>query len=274
MKVISFLTGLVLVFGIAFGVGQLFEDGSGEQQPSEHAHAESYSVVVTEARTESGEGPLRFTIEDEQGDVVTEFDVRHEKRLHLIAIGTGYADYQHLHPEMAADGTWSTPISLAPGNNRLYADFRPAGGEDAVATADLTVSGAPASPAYSLLRSQQVEGYTVTAIGELEAGQTSAVRFEIARHGAPVRDLQPYLGAYGHLVMLRADDGEYLHVHPEEGPAGPTIAFEAEAPTRATYHLYLDFKHGGKVRTAHFVIDAAGAAPAHDDMGGTSHGDH
>ena len=84
----------------------------------------------------------------------------------------------------------------------------------------------------------------------------------MTRAGAPVRDLQPYLGAYGHLVALRAGDLAYLHVHPEGEPAdgrtaaGPGIAFVAEVPSAGTYRLYLDFRHGGAVRTAEFTVVA------------------
>ena len=54
----------------------------------------------------------------------------------------------------------------------------------------------------------------------------------VSRDGEPVTDLQPYLGAYGHLVALRDGDLGYLHVHPEgdTGP-GPEIAFGTEFPS-------------------------------------------
>jgi hypothetical protein len=91
----------------------------------------------------------------------------------------------------------------------------------------------------------------VTADGALAAGQTSRLTMRLAQAGAPVTDLQPYLGAYGHLVALRAGDLAYLHVHPQESAtAGPEIAFDVEVPTPGAYRLFLDFQHGGVVRTA------------------------
>jgi len=267
-----FVLALGAVFAAAFGVGTAYDD-----EPTAHAHAEKYELRVIGAPSEpASRGELRFVVEDHDGAVVTDFELRHEKRLHLIAVDTGYAGYQHLHPTMAPDGTWTTPIGLAPGVVRVYADFRPAGGEDAVARTDLRIAGPVASPAYSVLRTQRVGKYTVTALGDLVVGDSARMTFEIGLNGAPVDDLQPYLGAYGHLVMLRDSDGAYQHVHPEEGPAGPAISFAASAPTSGRYHLYLDFKHGGVVRTAHFVLEAA-AAPGsdeHDGQGGMDHGDH
>ena len=70
-------------------------------------------------------------------------------------------------------------------------------------------------------------------------------------------DLQPYLGAYGHLVALRDGDLAYLHVHPQHtDTAGPDIGFDADVPTAGTYRLFLDFQHAGVVRTAAFTATA------------------
>ncbi len=105
----------------------------------------------------------------------------------------------------------------------------------------------------------------------------------MAKDGEPVADLQPYLGAYGHLVALRQGDLAYLHVHPDGEPgdgttkSGPEITFNSEAPSAGTYRLFLDFRHGGVVRTAEFTVVVGGgqpAAPASPDAGhGEGHGD-
>jgi hypothetical protein len=92
------------------------------------------------------------------------------------------------------------------------------------------------------------------------------VTLTVRRNGRPVTDLEPYLGAYAHLVVLRAGDLGYLHVHPDGEPgdgrtaAGPGIAFHAEVPSPGTYRLFLDFKHRGAVRTAEFTAVAGAAA--------------
>ena len=84
----------------------------------------------------------------------------------------------------------------------------------------------------------------------------------MSRDGKPVTNLQPYLGASGHLVVMRAGDLAYLHVH----PVGKGLAFDAEVPSVGTYRLYLDFKHRGVVRTAEFTavagVVSAASAPA------------
>ena len=90
-------------------------------------------------------------------------------------------------------------------------------------------------------------------------------------------DLQPYLGAYGHLVALRAGDLAYLHVHPDGVPGdgvtapGPDVTFWATAPSAGAYRLFLDFQHNGVVRTAEFTVQATpagGAVPTTEDTHG------
>lgn len=269
VRVALFVLALGTVFAAAFGIGRAYDDGGSDAATASREPADEYLLEVLDPPTAAGRGELRFRVEDRDGTTVTDFEVRHEKRLHLIAVDTGYTGYQHLHPTMADDGTWSTPILWAPGSTQVYADFQPADGDAAVAREDLEVPGEPGSSEFDELRTQEVDGYTVTVIGDLAAGGTSDLRFEISRFGIPVDDLEPYLGSYGHLVMLRKADGEYLHVHPEAGGPGPEVAFAASVPSRARYHLYFDFQRDGKVRTAMFVLDASGQGS--DD--GTGHGD-
>ena len=100
----------------------------------------------------------------------------------------------------------------------------------------------------------------MTLDGDLTAGTDAKLTLTVTRDGQPVTDLEPYLGAYGHLVALRAGDLAYLHVHPEGTPddgvtePGPEVVFYAQVPSAGGYHLYLDFKHRGVVRTAAFTV--------------------
>ncbi|WP_214405454.1 hypothetical protein [Pseudonocardia lacus] len=209
-----------------------------------------------------------FRITGPDGAPVTAFDVAHDKRMHLIVVRRDTTGFQHVHPEMAADGTWSVPLAVpAAGSYRAFADFAPTGGEPTTLGVDLSAAGdyQPVVPVES--RTAQIDGYTVELAGDLVPGQASPVALTVSRNGAPVTDLQPYLGAYGHLVALRQGDLAYLHVHPDgtpdDGvtPAGPAVEFVAEVPSAGTYRLFLDFQHDGVVRTAEFTVTTAGSAP-------------
>ena len=86
-------------------------------------------------------GELRFSIRGAGGRPVRDFEVEHEKRMHLIVVRRDGRGFQHLHPTLDAGGTWSVPITLPDaGAYRVFADFKH-DGEARTLAADLTVDG-------------------------------------------------------------------------------------------------------------------------------------
>jgi hypothetical protein len=181
--------------------------------------------------------------------------------------------FAHLHPTMDDSGTWQVEVDLTPGTWRFLADFRPTGatgsltlGHDGFVAGDFEPRPLPAAE-----QTVEVDGYAVTLSGDLRVGGSSELSMSISNAGRPVTDLEPYLGAYGHLVALREGDLAYLHVHPRGAPEddatepGPRIAFGTSAPSAGAYRLFLDFKHDGVVRTAAFTVHAESDTTAHDD---------
>ncbi|WP_017595822.1 hypothetical protein [Nocardiopsis potens] len=240
-----------------------------------------YTLEQVAAPEKAGkEGELSFRITGPDGEPVTGFRVEHEKRMHLIVVGRDTAGYRHLHPEMDEDGTWTVETGFdTPGPYRMFADFAPEGTEEGlVLGADLAVPGDyEPEPLPEIERAAEVDGYTVRLEGGLAAGGSGELDFTVTKDGEPVDDLEPYLGAYGHLVALRAGDLAYLHVHPHGEPGdgetepGPGVRFTAEAPSPGEYRLFLDFKHDGKVRTAEFTA-AAGEGGEGGGHGADGHG--
>ncbi len=194
---------------------------------------------------------IEFTIEGPDGHPVTEYDVEHEKLLHLIVVRRDFSGFQHVHPELDADGVWTTDLDLTPGAWRVFADFKATGAEALTLGTDLAVSGdyRPEPPATET-RTARVDGYTVTLEGDLTAGADAKLTLEVVKDGRPVTT-EPYLGASGHLVALREGDLAYLHVHPEPGSE---LLFNVAVPSEGGYRLFLDFQHEGVVRTAEFAL--------------------
>jgi hypothetical protein len=239
-----------------------------------------FAFRLTRPREAAGRDvPVTFTIEGPDGRPVTAYDVEHGKRLHLIAVRRDLTGYQHVHPRLDDDGTWAAALDLTPGQWRLFADFTPAGAAPLTLGTDLAVPGdyAPAPPTGPS-RTATVDGYTVSLDGRLTPGSDSRLTFSVSKDGEPVTDLQPYLGAYGHLVALREGDLAYLHVHPEGTPAdgttepGPDVVFYAAVPSTGTYRLFLDFRHQGVVRTAAFSLTTT--ADVAESATGGAHGGH
>lgn len=221
---------------------------------------------------------LRFRIIGPDGAPWTQYDRSHGKDLHLIVARRDLSGFRHVHPTLGADGTWFVPLTFTnAGDYRIFADFAPTGDPAGGLTlgADIAVTGEyRAVPLPAASRTAQVDGYTVTLDGELATGAGGMLTLSVAKDGRPVTDLEPYLGAYGHLVALRKGDLGYLHVHPQgepgDGvtPAGPGIVFHAAAPSAGAYRIYLDFQHEGVVRTAEFTV-VAGQPAEH-----VQHGEH
>jgi len=289
LKLAGFALGLVAVFGAAVGIGRAVgpvepatvspaadhdmaaeeghETGSPAELPAKGllVSQDGYTLDLAAGALPAGPAtPLAFRILGPDGAPVTAFDESHDEDLHLIAVRRDLAGYQHVHPDLATDGTWTTPLALTPGTWRLFADFVPAAdGENRTLGADLAVPGQyDPAPLPAEFRTAEVGGYTVTLDGDLVPGEESELTFRVSAAGRPVTDLQPYLGAYGHLVVLRAGDLAYLHVHPAGEPGdgatepGPDVPFFGTAPSSGTYRLFLDFRHGDVVHTAAFTLEA------------------
>jgi hypothetical protein len=298
VKITAFAAALAATFGTAYGVGKGVDPVVANEAPARHdSHSEpsptpeaggggaghaatpaagglqisegGYTLDLKTPRVAAGQQTdLRFAIRDGSGRAVTAYERDHDTELHLILASRDLAIYRHLHPTRAADGTWSIPVNLPQaGGYRVFADFTPAekGAENLILGADLAASGryepkglpAPGSTA-------RTGGYEVELAGNLRPGTAAELKPTVSRNGRPVTDLQPYLGAYGHLVALRAGDLAYLHVHPNGEPgdgateSGPDMSFTATAPSSGTYRLFLDFKHEGRVHTAAFTVRAGG----------------
>jgi hypothetical protein len=198
---------------------------------------------------------VAFRIVDENGQAVRDFDVTHEKRMHLIIARRDLTGFQHLHPEMAPEGTWSTRVTLPEaGSYRLFADFS-RDGEPQTLASDLRVDGRADLRALPAPVSHAVSdgGYDVElAPSAAHAGEEAELRFRITRDGQPVAT-EPYLGAGGHLVALREGDLAFLHVHPTNEAGGSEIAFASTFPTEGRYRLFLQFQHAGEVQTVAFT---------------------
>jgi hypothetical protein len=269
LRPIGYVAGLAVVFAGALGAGSVLGDGGDDDRGSAHAEP---AMAGMDAGANHGEAPaahglavaehglrlvapataragvrerFAFRVVDEHGADVRDFDVEHTKRLHFIAVRRDLTGFQHLHPEQDASGAWHTDLTLRdPGAYRVFADFTPSGGEATTLASDVLVGGdSTPRPLPAPATRVRVDGFDVAL-----RASGSTLRFAITRGGRPVA-VQPYLGASGHLVALRAGDLAYLHVHPHEDD----VAFDAEFPSAGAYRLFLQFKVAGAVHTAAFT---------------------
>jgi hypothetical protein len=250
------------------GHGDHTKTAPGKKTPGEHGgheggHADSVLMVKTEpAVIKAGEPvKLNLMIHDATGAMIKDFETVHEKKLHLIIVRDGLDRFAHIHPEIDRAGNITDTFTFpTAGKYRLYADHKPKGRKQATAIAEVNVAGTPPSKPELVpntpgrVKTDELVGDI--AIEKAKAGGTTRISFTLFDvAGKPVADLQPYLGAMGHLVILSADGMQYVHSHPLEGKSsGGTIAFEAHFPHPGIYKGWGQFRRSDTVHDLPFVV--------------------
>ncbi len=233
-------------------------------------------ALATHEYPRGREDELAFRILDSDGRAVRDFEVEHDKRMHLIIARRDMTGFQHLHPRMDSSGTWRTPLRIREaGSYRVFADFKREG-EARTLAADVAVDGPiewqdlPAAADSA----RTPDGYEVRMEGGSGAGREADLRFTVTRAGKPV-PVEQYLGAGGHLVALREGDLAYLHVHPAGHDEGSDpVAFATQFPTAGRYRLFLQFKHEGEVHTAAFTHEVSSSGNSEPGSHPTEGGNH
>lgn len=250
----------------------------------EKSDPHEYSAeLTTEGEPVAGQ-PVRLAVALRYADskaLVKEYEIVHERLLHLVMVSEDLAWFEHQHPVRGADGlfrlTWTFP---RPGNYRLYADFTPADGDNQVLPMPLVVAGGTPT-ARPLIPDQRLKRQVGGLRFELQVRPGTPLRREkpvlftyVIRdtRGRPVHDIQPFIGAMGHLLAISSDGREVIHTHvvqtatpagtreplrvaPEMvTESGPRFTFKVTLPTAGLYKTWAQFQRGGKVYTVPFTF--------------------
>jgi hypothetical protein len=202
----------------------------------------------------------------------TDFDLVHERLMHLFLVRRDLAFFAHEHPEMVSPGVFRLRHRFpAPGEYRLFADVAPRGAGSQVLMAKLSVKpgeadsppGAPSptGPVLSARAGGVLVGLMLPEEG-LPPGKTVTVTAELRDpKGRPVEDLEPWLGALAHLLLIHQDAETFAHAHPDEREPGlgkgGRIPFLVRLPRPGLYRGWLQFQRGGRVFTAELALEAS-----------------
>jgi hypothetical protein len=209
------------------------------------------------------------------GKPVESFELVHDKRYHLFVISQDMAVFEHVHPELQANGSWAIDVTLPKaGYYSVISDFVPTGGSPQflarpVMTAgfdgDLLSDGARL--VADTVSMKTLDGITASLAYEpstLLAGQYGHLQFTLtdAGTGQPVTDLQPYLGAFGHTLIMSEDMRDAVHSHPSPGPdsdvsrgrGGPNVTFEGYLPRPGVYRAWTQFLRNDRLTTFTFTF--------------------
>ncbi|MBA3320580.1 MAG: cupredoxin domain-containing protein [Pyrinomonadaceae bacterium] len=274
----------------------------GDVRPIEAPASDATTAFKAELRTEPSEvkagerAKFIFIVRDAQGKQVRNLSVVHEKPMHLLIVSNDLNEFYHVHPEPQADGTYRVEhIFPNGGAYKLFADFTPNGGSQVVDRLNLSVAGTTRA-AVALVEDKSttktVDNLRVTMKPDntLRAGSEVMLNFAVAdqKTGKPVTDLQPYLGALAHFVIISEDGTDFLHAHPMEkteaianqgggdhnamshahGNEGQSsnsasqataseVAAHTSFPRAGLYKVWAQFQRGGRVTTVPFVVRVA-----------------
>ncbi len=218
---------------------------------------------------------LSFAIHGPDGKSVTALEVVHEKPMHLLIVSHDLAEFYHIHPQLTPAGTFDV-MHVFPngGSYRMFVDYTPRDGGGVVDWHDLRVEG-PARPTVRLVadaRPVKIAGpfrVTFSSDQPLVAGKDLRLRFRIeeAKTGAPVNNLQRYLGAWAHIMLVSEDLKDFIHAHPMEfgtpdGPSPPVIEVATGFRHPGLYKLWIQIQRNSVVTPVPFVFLVAGQAQA------------
>jgi hypothetical protein len=204
---------------------------------------------------------LEFSVTDPRtGAPVQRFEVVHEKLFHLFIVSQDLAYFAHLHPTFDADAVFRLATQLPKsGSYRLLADFYPTGGTPQFTPKTITTAGyrVPLEAGIPRLKADlsPQHGENLTAELKLDPPQPLERRKTMLfLHLAPADGLEPFIGAWAHLLAVSDDLVDTIHDHPFMANGGPDMQFNIYFPREAMYRVWIQFQRKGVVNTVAFTI--------------------
>lgn len=241
---------------------------------------------------------LSFDIRDQSGITLKNFDVVHEKKLHLIVMRKDRTNFQHIHPEFDETIGVFTLNELsfpADGEYRVYADFTPN-----IAQKDELGTKIPSTP-YQDIVVGDVASYKPTVITKTSimssvdgleaeifdggndgggsgytAGTSSSIAISLTKNGQAFKGLESYLGALGHMVAI-GPDLEFIHAHANNSDVSTQsgiFSFGVDFPKPGLYKLFLQTQASGKITTSDFAVNVKQAVVSKPPTKNNAHGGH
>lgn len=240
---------------------------------NEHTPAKNDGAILAGERValensnvmKPGQVSLVFSLYGTDGAKLTDADLKteHEKKMHFLLVRDDMTQFQHIHPEYS-QGKWRIATMIAEaGDYQLYVDIAPEKEAPVVLRLPVTIGGPTVNPQFPVPALQNTATVNaikaqLTANKSLGRGEEITLTFTLTKNGQSVKQIDPYLGAYGHVVLLKhGNPDDFYHVHPitKTKPANGAVLFAATFPTSGRYTLYAQFQIDGMVNTFPITVD-------------------
>lgn len=229
------------------------------------AEVGGYALRLAENEVPGGKpGSIAFTVSQPDGDPLTEYELDQTVKLHFYVVRSDLSEFQHIHPTLSDDGTWSAKhTALSPGKWRAYSAFIPGvgpqKGSDLVLSKTFSVAGTyDAVPLPEAAKTATADDYTVSVSGEPQSGEATTLTIEIEHDGKPVTNLEPYLAAYAHVTAVHEGDMAFAHLHPmgeaNASGGGPKLTFHANFSSAGNWRLFIQFQTDGELHMVPITV--------------------
>ncbi|NJM74286.1 MAG: hypothetical protein HC862_31870 [Scytonema sp. RU_4_4] len=243
---------------------------SGHSGHSSHAKSElanaTAKLSVKDPITPKTPATLVINVQDKDGKAIASFDTFQEQLMHLIVVSDDFQFFDHIHPTYKGNGRFEVKANFPqPGNYTLFSDYKPAGKAEQVSVLKTQVPGkSPTVPKIDLTTTKTV-GNTKANLKfsqpNPKAGDEVHLIFNLqdAANNQPLKDLQPYLGERGHLVIIKQSstltEADYIHAHAMKNTPAGEVHFITSFPQPGKYKLWGQFNRNGKIVTTDFWVD-------------------
>lgn len=253
------------------GPSKEHKEHAGESQVEVQSHV-GYKLILTSEASGIKTGQptlLSYKIQNTDGEILKDFETVHEKIMHFIVVRHDLQEFQHLHPKFdISSGEFSVDLVFPrDGKYRIFPDFTPGESINPMALPvtifeDIEIGTTKNEMAIKPDEKniKTVDGYEIEfeAPEKIEANESVTYSINVSKKGQPINDLENYLGALGHSVILKTEDLDFIHTHALEGNAmGPKIDFSTTFPEAGLYKIFIQFQHDGKVLTTDQVVSVA-----------------
>ncbi|WP_026100460.1 hypothetical protein [Fortiea contorta] len=241
-----------------------------QDEHSGHSKLESANaiakLILTAKITPKIPVPLAIDVTDKEGKKIANFDQFQEKLMHLIVVSDDLQSFNHIHPIYKGNGRFEVEANFPhSGSYSLFSDYKVAGKAEQVSVLKAEVPGnSPTAPKIDLATTKtfgNTKANLKLSQSTIKTGQEVHLIFNLqdAASNQPLKDLKPYLGERGHLVILKQSlpltQADYIHAHAMKNTPDAEVHFITSFPKPGKYKMWGQFNRNGKIVTADFWVD-------------------
>lgn len=219
-------------------------------------------LAFTPQTIEAGK-PTQLSVAITEDGKNVALDVVHEKKIHMLVVNEELTWFDHIHPTEQANGNHTITATFPySGKYIIYTDFKASNSSATVNKQEIEVAGnITAKPDATKNKwVSKADGYTVTLVNgnDFKTNRPQHMGISIEKDGKFItgKDIQQYLGAVAHVVVIGKSDKDFLHIHPTSNEKFP-IHGETRFEKAGVYRMWVQFQLDGKVHTADFTVNVA-----------------